>query len=128
MSIIHLWAVTREHKSPAIDQALERSFFSPLYLAQALGAADVSRAKLLLVSNGLQQVFNEAVRDPERAVLLGPAGVISKECQTLSAAQSILTRMPRNHTSMQRRSWRRWKLSAPGCRWRGGTASGLWRR
>jgi acyl transferase domain-containing protein/thioesterase domain-containing protein/acyl carrier protein len=79
VSFFHLLAVTPHSKNPAIDQALERSFFSPLYLAQALGAADVPHAKMLIASNELQQVFNEAVRDPERAILLGPAGVISKE-------------------------------------------------
>ncbi len=87
VNIFHLWSVTRDRKSDAgfaarenaSNAALERSFFSPLYVAQALVAADIVRGKLLLASNQMQQVADEAVREPERAVLLGPAGVISKE-------------------------------------------------
>lgn len=82
INIFHLWSVTSGQKArngAGSKAALERSFFSPLYIAQALVGADIARAKLLLASNQLQQVVDEAVREPERAVLLGPAGVISKE-------------------------------------------------
>ena len=79
IDIYHLWPVTPAEEERSVYEDLERSFFSPLYLAQALAAADVAHAKVLLASNQLQQVADEPVRDPARAVLLGPAGVISKE-------------------------------------------------
>jgi acyl transferase domain-containing protein/thioesterase domain-containing protein len=77
--IFHLWSVEPSGGSAQLDETLERSFFSPLYLAQALAAADIKHVDLLLASNGLQQVADEPAADPARAVLLGPAGTISKE-------------------------------------------------
>jgi acyl transferase domain-containing protein len=79
LSIFHLWSVTHHEDRPAQKETLQRCFYSPLYLAQAIAAADVSHASLILASNQLQQVSEEPVRDPARAVLLGPAGVITKE-------------------------------------------------
>ncbi|HUA99145.1 MAG TPA: SDR family NAD(P)-dependent oxidoreductase [Terracidiphilus sp.] len=75
--IVHLWSVTGA--AVPVEQALERSFYSPLYLAQALGAKDVSHARILFVSNQLQDAGDDTLRDPARAVLLGPARVIPKE-------------------------------------------------
>lgn len=79
VDIFHLWPVISNDEKLSLPHALERCFFSPLYLAQALVAADIPHANLLLASNQMQQVADEPVRDPARAVLLGPAGVISKE-------------------------------------------------
>ena len=62
-----------------MEETLERSFLSPLYLAQALAAQDLTGIDIALVSNRMQQVADEPVRDPARAVLLGPARVIPKE-------------------------------------------------
>lgn len=77
--IIHLWSVIDERMEDALDVTLNRSFYSPLYLAQALGARDLSDIEIGFVSNGLQQVDNETTHHPARAVLLGPALVIPKE-------------------------------------------------
>ena len=79
VDIFHLWPVTSSGEKESLHEAQARCFFSPLFLVQALVAADVARAKLMLVSNQLQQVAGEVVRNPERALLLGPAGTISKE-------------------------------------------------
>jgi len=77
--ILHLWSVVREGAGAPLEEALDRSFYSPLYLAQALAYQDIADVDIALVSNRMQQVSEEAVRDPARAVLLGPARVIPIE-------------------------------------------------
>jgi acyl transferase domain-containing protein/thioesterase domain-containing protein len=82
--ILHLWSVVPESKQPPLDETLERSFLSPLYLAQALAAQELAGIDIALVSNGMQQVTEEPVLNPARAVLLGPARVIPKELPGVS--------------------------------------------
>ncbi len=77
--IVHLWSLAAEASETPLEETLDRSFFSPLYLAQALAAQDLQGMQLALVSNHMQQVDAEPVRNPARAVLLGPARVIHKE-------------------------------------------------
>ncbi len=77
--IVHLWSVVSEIAEPPLEETLDRSFLSPLYLAQALAAQDLSGLDIALVSNHMQQVADEPVRNPARAVLLGPARVLPKE-------------------------------------------------
>jgi acyl transferase domain-containing protein/thioesterase domain-containing protein len=77
--VLHLWSVTPTGADPPLEETLDRSFYSPLYLAQALADQDISDSDIAFVSNGMQQVFGEPVRTPTRAVLLGPARVIPKE-------------------------------------------------
>ncbi len=78
-NILHLWPAAPLDTDPPLDEALDRSFCSPLYLAQALANQDIAEANITLVSNRIQQVHDEAVRNPAPAVLLGPARVIPKE-------------------------------------------------
>jgi acyl transferase domain-containing protein/thioesterase domain-containing protein/acyl carrier protein len=75
--ILHLWSV--DGSEPSLDKTIDRSFLSPLFLAQALAAQDVAAVDIAFVSNRLQQVSDEPVGNPARAVLLGPARVIPKE-------------------------------------------------
>ena len=75
--VVHLWSV--DNSEPSLDETISRSFYSPLHLAQALAAQDLAGIDIALVSNRLQQVYEESVRNPARAVLLGPARVIPKE-------------------------------------------------
>ena len=82
--ILHLWSVIKENARTALEETLERSFYSPLYLAQALADQDIANVDIALVSNRMQQVEDEPVGDPARAVLLGPARVISKELPGIS--------------------------------------------
>ena len=82
--IVHLWPVMRRAAEPALEEALDRCFYSPLFLAQALAARDAAGLEIALVSNGLQQVTDEATRLPERAVLLGPARLLHKELPEFS--------------------------------------------
>jgi len=63
----------------SLDETLNRSFYSLLYLAQALASQDLPDLAIAVVSNRMQQVFEEHVHDPARAVLFGPARVIPKE-------------------------------------------------
>jgi acyl transferase domain-containing protein/thioesterase domain-containing protein/acyl carrier protein len=90
--ILHLWAVTSNAAasppSDSLDESLARCFHGPLALAQSLAAQDLSNIELAFVSNRLQQVGDEKVIHPARAVVFGPARVISKElpgihCRTI---------------------------------------------
>ncbi|MGB8845256.1 MAG: SDR family NAD(P)-dependent oxidoreductase, partial [Terracidiphilus sp.] len=77
--MVHLWSLAAEASETPLQETLDRSFYSPLYLAQALAAQDLQGMQLALVSNHMQQVDAEPVCNPARAVLLGPARVIHKE-------------------------------------------------
>jgi len=77
--IVHLWSVLPEGKSNSLKGIEDRSFFSPLFLAQALGSHDIFGIDIALISNRMQQVSDEPVRNPARALLLGPARVIPIE-------------------------------------------------
>jgi acyl transferase domain-containing protein len=77
--VLHLWSVTPEGRRVSLREVEERSFLSPLFLAQALASQDIAGLDIALVSNHMQQVFAEPARNPARAVLLGPARVIPKE-------------------------------------------------
>ena len=82
--IVHLWSVIPERKDllygDLLDQSLDLSFYSLLFLAQAIGALDVpGMIRLAVVSNEMQRVARGVARNPERAVLLGPSRVIPKE-------------------------------------------------
>jgi len=77
--IIHLWSVLPEHSAYSLKEIEDRSFFSSLFLAQALGSHDVAGIDIAFISNRMQQVIDEQVRNPARAMLLGPARVIPLE-------------------------------------------------
>ncbi len=77
--IVHLWSVTPVSSAVTLEETLDRSFYSPLYLAQALASQDIADSDIALVSNQMQRVHEEAIQNPARAVLLGPARVIPKE-------------------------------------------------
>jgi len=77
--ILHLWAVGPLANQTTLDDTLKRSFYSLLFLAQALGAKDLADVEIGIVSNRMQQVAQERVQDPATAVLLGPAHIIPAE-------------------------------------------------
>ncbi len=93
-TIVHLWNVTtKDH-----DDVLARSFYSPLYLVQAIGdqlvalappdESTTGRLKICIVSNNLQEVTGEEELNPEKATLLGPCRVINQEYRDIRC-QSI---------------------------------------
>ena len=83
-TIVHLWSVcdSRPGKDSLSDlSAVETmSFYSLMFLSQALGAIDLERPmELAAVSNSLHRVANEPILSPSRALLAGPCGVVQKE-------------------------------------------------
>jgi len=82
--ILHAWLLTeRETFRPGssfFHRNQERGFFSLLFLAQALGAQDYPKPlHVVVATNGLCAVGEEVVFYPEKATVLGPARVISRE-------------------------------------------------
>jgi NAD(P)-dependent dehydrogenase (short-subunit alcohol dehydrogenase family)/acyl carrier protein len=94
--IVHLWNVgggtaagngTGPDPDPGadLDASLDRSFYSLLFLARALGGRDLPEgAVLTVVSDGLQEVTGRETLDPVKATLLGPCGVIPREVPGLA--------------------------------------------
>ncbi len=87
-SVVHLWPVcepTAAKESPDdLPMAETMSFYSLLYLAQALAGIDLAApVQIAVVSNNLQQVAGEQILRPSRALIAGPCGVISKELADL---------------------------------------------
>ena len=83
-TIVHLWSVcpSSAAQDPLSELSVTEtmSFYSLLFLAQALGAIDLAApVQIAVVSNSLHQVAQEPIIAAGRALLLGPCGVISKE-------------------------------------------------
>jgi len=77
--ILHMWSVMPEKVRASLREIEDRCFFSTLFLAQALAAQDITELDIALVSSHMQQVAEEPVRNPARALVLGPGRVIPKE-------------------------------------------------
>jgi acyl transferase domain-containing protein/thioesterase domain-containing protein len=77
--IVHLWSVRKESTEPLLEDTLNLSFYSLLFLAQALGDQDLSGIDMAVVSDRLYSVAGEPVVNPAAATSLGPALVIPKE-------------------------------------------------
>jgi acyl transferase domain-containing protein/thioesterase domain-containing protein/acyl carrier protein len=95
--ILHLWPVTGATAGRSLDQTLDLSFYSLLFLAQAWGDQDLGAVEIACVSNGLQSVSGENVVEPVRAALLGPVRVIPKEfpdafCRSIDLDRNIQDR------------------------------------
>jgi acyl transferase domain-containing protein/thioesterase domain-containing protein len=83
--ILHLWPIDGgNNPQRSLDQTLDMSFYSLLFLAQAWGYEDLGAVKIFCVSNGLQSVTGERVVAPARASLLGPIRCIPKEVPGVS--------------------------------------------
>jgi acyl transferase domain-containing protein/thioesterase domain-containing protein/acyl carrier protein len=92
--ILHLWSVMGATAGRSLDQTLDLSFYSLLFLAQAWGDQDLEAVEMACVSNGLQSVSGENVVEPARAALLGPVRVIPKEfpgaiCRSIDLDRNI---------------------------------------
>jgi acyl transferase domain-containing protein/thioesterase domain-containing protein/acyl carrier protein len=82
--IAHFWLVTdRETFRPGasfFDRNLETGFYSLTHLAQALSATDEGLTPhISIFTTGAVQTGGEALPHPEKAMVLGPAGVIPRE-------------------------------------------------
>jgi len=92
--VLHLWNVTADPL--ATDDALDRGFYSLVFLAQALwrqSAADTKAitTAITVVSNGLAEVTGEEPLDPLKAALLGPVTTIPREYPNLSCRNIDVT-------------------------------------
>jgi amino acid adenylation domain-containing protein len=84
--VLHLWNVTA---APAgvgeIEAALDRAYYSLVFLAQALGRQSVTDpTAITVVANGLCDVTGDEPLDPFKAALLGPVAVIPREYPSLT--------------------------------------------
>jgi acyl transferase domain-containing protein/thioesterase domain-containing protein len=77
--ILHLWSVCGGSSIASLDEALNLSFYSLLFLAQVLGEQDLLALSIGVVSDRLQSVSGEPIVAPVRATLLGPTKVMLKE-------------------------------------------------
>lgn len=87
--IAHLWGVTRDESfrpgSSFFNRVQEQGFYSLMFLAQAIGGADLARPlHVSIVSNGAMQVRDEPLPYPEKATLAGPARVIPREFEEVT--------------------------------------------
>ncbi|RPI89631.1 MAG: SDR family NAD(P)-dependent oxidoreductase, partial [Chloroflexi bacterium] len=87
--ILHLWNVSLDSLTTRDEQNLnwfmDRSFYSLLFLAQALGKGNISEEiQMIVLSNHLQEVNGEEQIQPEKAALLGPVQIIPLEYPQLS--------------------------------------------
>jgi len=88
--IVHMWSVTGEHDarpgSSRFHHNEERGFFSLFFLAQALGELDLEEPiRLSAIANNLHAATPDDRIQAEKALLLGPVGVIPREYPFLKA-------------------------------------------
>jgi NAD(P)-dependent dehydrogenase (short-subunit alcohol dehydrogenase family)/acyl carrier protein len=81
--VLHLWGVTPEDAPRGLrglERAQELGFYSVSALAKALGSeAAGQEARLVVVTNGMQEVSREGLPHPEKATVLGACRVIPQE-------------------------------------------------
>jgi acyl transferase domain-containing protein len=81
--VLHLWSVGDARnggRGPAFSELLDRCFYSPLCIAQALGKnAHPDPVQLLIISDGVQAVTGQEPLCPEKSTVLGPSTVITQE-------------------------------------------------
>jgi acyl transferase domain-containing protein/thioesterase domain-containing protein/acyl carrier protein len=94
--VVHLWSVRPNASQDNLELISDLTFYSLLFLAQALGENNPTEVDLAIVTNRMQSIAGEPIEDPRSALVLGPARVIPKElpgiiCRSLDidlAAQS----------------------------------------
>jgi acyl transferase domain-containing protein/acyl carrier protein len=86
--ILHLWNLgdqdDGELREERVDRYLELGFYSLLYLAKALANQDSGQPiEMTVLTNGMQEVWDDRVRYPEKAALLGPVLIVPREHQNI---------------------------------------------
>lgn len=94
--IIHAWNITAnddgQSKLGWIEKSQELSFYSLLFLAQALGELDMANSLHIdVLSNNMQALLDEDELDPEKATLLGPCKVVPQEYSNITCRSIDLT-------------------------------------
>jgi phthiocerol/phenolphthiocerol synthesis type-I polyketide synthase E len=93
--ILHLWSVTGDGAVEEPADLRARSFYSLLFLAQALGERDVQQLlRLRIVTNGLWAIGADEIPCAEKATLLGPVRGIPQEYPHISC-RAIDVALPR---------------------------------
>ena len=83
--VLHLWNVTAGPADGDVEAALDRGYYSLVFLAQALGRQSViDPTAITVVSNGLCEVTGDEPLDPLKATLTGPVTVIPREYPNLT--------------------------------------------
>ncbi|MDK3019170.1 type I polyketide synthase [Pseudodonghicola flavimaris] len=87
----HFWPVTQDEShrpgGSFYDRMLEQGFFSLMYLAQAIGGAELEQPLHITVfTNGAAQLDDEGLPYPEKALIAGPVGVIPHEMPGVTLA------------------------------------------
>ncbi|MDZ8136604.1 MAG: beta-ketoacyl synthase N-terminal-like domain-containing protein [Nostoc sp. DedQUE04] len=82
--IAHLWVITPNNQTSSGIESLATSqavsFYSLLFLSQALGQQSITDAlQILVVTNNIHDVTGEENPCPEKATVLGPCKVIPQE-------------------------------------------------
>lgn len=87
--IAHLWQVTRDRSfrpgSSFFHRTQEQGFYSLLFLAQAL-AEENATAHVSVITSDAAQVRAEALGDPDKSTIMGPARVIPREVPGMTCA------------------------------------------
>jgi thioesterase domain-containing protein/NAD(P)-dependent dehydrogenase (short-subunit alcohol dehydrogenase family)/acyl carrier protein len=78
------------------------SFYSLLYLAQALGEEDLTGIQLAVISDRMQSISGEMALHPESATLLGPCQVIPKEYSGISCCSIDVSLAEEDHDRIAR--------------------------
>jgi phthiocerol/phenolphthiocerol synthesis type-I polyketide synthase E len=98
-NIVHLWGTVSERDRPELEMleaTLDETFFSLIFLAQAIGTHYATTPMhLYVVSNDLYNVAGNAVFAPSRATLLGPCKSIPHEYRNI-ACRNIDLHIPDN--------------------------------
>ncbi|MBH8571744.1 SDR family NAD(P)-dependent oxidoreductase [Nostocaceae cyanobacterium CENA369] len=85
-TIAHFWSVTPSDISLK-NQDWDLSFYSLLFLAQAIGKQDIwDSLKLMVVTSNLHDVTGDENLYPQKATILGPCKVIPKEYRSINCS------------------------------------------
>jgi thioesterase domain-containing protein/acyl carrier protein len=76
--IMHLWSVGDESRK-ATDETLSLSFYSLLYLSQAVQEQELVPLNIAVISNRLQRVLVETPHNAARAALLGVRELMNRQ-------------------------------------------------
>lgn len=90
--VLHLWLLTQDESfrpgSSFIHRNMEHGFYSLFFLARAIADEGMIDRPMhwLVYANGMQQVHNEALLYPEKATILGPCKVLTREFPEVTCA------------------------------------------
>ncbi|MFN6513537.1 MAG: beta-ketoacyl synthase N-terminal-like domain-containing protein [Nostoc sp. CreGUA01] len=86
-AIAHFWSITPNDTLPTFEKYQNLSFWSLLYLMQALGKLNISDSlKLKVVTNNLYNVIGDENLCPQKATILGACKVIPKEYPNIDSS------------------------------------------